>query len=257
MRDSRSRGARVLETPRRRVWLLRLALGTPLLGCVLDPDDRCGPYQTFSDDDEICVCEAGAAYTPTGCVPCAENEVVTSTGCGCAMGLARASASEACAPCAEHEVTSPNGCICEAGFSRAAAGEACAELESGGAGSACSSDAECLNPSYPHCQLRSTGTGYCTNEGCADNAACAPGFTCVASASPSACLLPPEGAGRPCTGPADCAGTEALFCDTFVSQSCLVMDCSLDPDSCFPGMECCNVGIGVPNICIPAGACTT
>lgn len=164
------------------------------------PRRRCGPYQTIWGDNELCVCEEGAAQTPTGCVPCGENEVVTPAGCACDMGFARASASEPCVPCGEHEVSSPNGCICEAGFSRAAPGEPCAELSSGGAGSACSSDAECLNPAYPHCQVRVTGTGYCTNEGCTDNAACAQGFTCVTSSSPSACLLPPEGAGRPCTG---------------------------------------------------------
>lgn len=257
MRDSRSRGGGVRAATRPHVWLLRLAFGVSLLGCVLDPDDRCGPHQAIWGGDERCVCEEGAAYTATGCVPCGENEVVTPTGCGCVEGFARAGVTEACAPCGEHEVTSANGCICEAGFSRAAPGEPCAELEGGGAGSPCTVDGECMNPSYPRCQLRSTGTGYCTNEGCTSNAECAQGFTCVTSSSPSVCRLPPEGAGRPCTGPADCAGTEALFCDTFVSLSCLVMDCSLDPDSCFPGMECCNVGNGLPTICIPEGACTT
>lgn len=258
MRDSCSRGAGVRDARRRRTWLLRLALSAPLLGCVLDPDDRCGPYQTIWGDNERCVCEDGAAYTPTGCVPCGENEVVTPNGCGCAMGFARASASEACAPCGEHEVTSASGCICEVGFGRAAPGEPCAELEGGGAGSPCGNDAECMNPTYPHCHVRSTGAGYCTNLGCTGNGECSPGFTCVSSSSsPSVCLLPPDGAGRPCVGPADCAGTEALFCDTFQSQSCLVMECSLDPDNCFPGMECCSVGVGLPTICIPAGACTT
>jgi hypothetical protein len=154
-------------------------------------------------------------------------------------------------------VTSPNGCICEAGFSRAGAGEPCAELENGGAGSPCSSNAECMNPAFPHCELRTSGGGYCTNEGCTGNSDCAPGFSCVTSGSVPVCRLPPEGAGRPCTSDADCAGTEALYCDLFVSHGCLVRDCSLDPDSCFPGMECCTVAPGVPNLCIPAGACTT
>jgi hypothetical protein len=69
--------------------------------------------------------------------------------------------------------------------------------------------------------------------------------------------LPPEGAGRPCTRAEDCAGSEALFCDTVMSQSCLVQDCNLDPDNCHPGMECCDVGFGLPPICIPNGACQT
>ena len=73
MRDVCSRDAVGRSTPRRRVWLLRAALSVPMLGCVLDPDDRCGPYQTIWGDNERCVCEEGAAYTPTGCVPCGEH----------------------------------------------------------------------------------------------------------------------------------------------------------------------------------------
>lgn len=243
---------------RRRPRLLRWVLATWLAsGCVLDPDDRCGPYQTLWGDDQRCICEDGAAYTPTGCVPCKENEVVTPAGCACLPGFGRANAAELCAPCGEHEVSSVTGCICEAGFSRAALGAPCTDLDLGGAGSACSSDAECMNVTFSRCQLRSNGTGYCTNQGCTTNADCAQGFSCIGSSSPSTCRLPPDGAGRPCATPQDCADSEALFCDTLVSQTCLVQDCSLESNDCFPGGECCDVGLGLPPLCIAAGACQT
>jgi hypothetical protein len=64
---------------------------------------------------------------------------------------------------------------------------------------------------------------------------------------------------KPCTSEADCAGTEATYCDIFVSRSCLVQGCSLDPDNCFEGWECCDLsafGIPMP-LCLPLGACTT
>jgi hypothetical protein len=226
-------------------------------GCLVDSDDLCGPNQVIWGDDEVCVCAEGTAYTPTGCVPCGENEQASPAGCVCAAGSARASATEPCVPCGEHETASPSGCVCEAGFSRTDPAAPCTELSAGGSGVACAVDAECVNPDYPHCQLRANGTGYCTNTGCTTDTECAEGFRCVTSSSPTICKLPPEGAGRPCMGDAECAGSEALYCDTFMSSSCLVRDCSLDPDDCFPGMECCDVGFGVPPICIPSGTCQT
>lgn len=48
----------------------------------------------------------------------------------------------------------------------------------------------------------------------------------------------PMGLGDPCTSPADCAGTEAEFCDTFVTMSCLVMGCELGGSDCEPGYGC-------------------
>ncbi|HTV24216.1 MAG TPA: hypothetical protein VMG12_36240 [Polyangiaceae bacterium] len=227
MRDSEPRRGEVRGARRRR-WL-RWALACLLApGCVLDTDDRCGPYEVVYGDDERCVCVNGAAYTPTGCVPCGDFEVAGVTGCVCADGYAR--------PTPE---------------------EPCSRQTQGDAGSACSVDAECTNPSYPHCERRASGAGYCTSQGCTTSEACAEGFDCITSASPSVCRLPPEGAGRACTAAADCAGSEALFCDTFQSHTCLVQDCSLDVDDCFPGLECCSVAPGVPNICIPSGACPT
>ena len=196
-------------------------------GCLLDPDDLCSSNEVIWGDDERCVCVEGAAYTATGCVLCGPNEVASAAGCVCADRFVR---------------TTPDA--------------ACTEQDPGDPGSPCSANAACVNPSYPHCELRPSGSGYCTNQGCTADASCAEGFRCITSASPPVCRLPPEGAGRPCASAADCAGSEALLCDTFMSQTCLVQDCNLDPNDCFPGTECCNVAPGVPNVCIPAGACS-
>jgi hypothetical protein len=68
----------------------------------------------------------------------------------------------------------------------------------------------------------------------------------------------PTGEDLPCTSAADCAGLQASFCDLFVSHTCLVSDCSVTPDSCSAGKECCDLSaFGLPTLCIAAGACTT
>lgn len=66
----------------------------------------------------------------------------------------------------------------------------------------------------------------------------------------------PTGEGQPCVSEADCTGLEASFCDIFVSQTCLVRGCSVSPDSCSAGKECCDLtAFGLPTLCIAAGAC--
>lgn len=48
----------------------------------------------------------------------------------------------------------------------------------------------------------------------------------------------PEGLGTPCTSNADCAGTEATFCDMLITGGCLVEGCALDGTDCAVGYEC-------------------
>lgn len=204
---------------RRALWS---ALAVVAAGCVLDTDDRCGPNQVAFEGDERCVCAPGSAYTPDGCVPCGSNEV-----------------------------ESPTGCICEVGFTRGDDG-ACAEV-SGGIGTLCTTDAECLNPTYPHCQA-SPGGSYCTAQNC--DAGCDGGFACNLAGSPSYCQRPSTGVGVPCTSDADCAGNDANYCELFVSRTCLVRDCSVAPESCFTGSECCSFpGTPIPNLCLAEGLC--
>lgn len=202
-------------------------LGFLATGCVLDSDDLCGPNQVIWGDDERCVCAEGTVYTAEGCVPCGENE---SPG--------------------------PTGCVCNEGLARPAPGAPC-EPPPAGIGDACTTAADCTNPDYPFCQPSDFGA-YCTKQSCATALDCGAGFDCDASATPSYCKRPPVGAGESCTGPDDCAGTEALFCDLVATNSCLVQGCTLEPDDCFSGTECCNMAsFNLPNICLPPGICQT
>ena len=66
----------------------------------------------------------------------------------------------------------------------------------------------------------------------------------------------PTGEGQPCVSDADCAGFDASFCELFVSHTCLVRGCSVAPDSCSSGRECCDLtAFGLPTLCLGAGLC--
>jgi hypothetical protein len=208
---------------RRALWAV---LGVLSPGCVLgDGAERCGPNQVLWETEMRCVCAEGAAYTADGCVLCGTNEVA-----------------------------STNGCVCDVGYGRPAPTAPCEAIPEG-VGTPCSTDAECLNPSYPHCQS-SPGGDYCTNQNCAADGDCDGGYLCNLAGEPPYCQRPPIGEGVPCAAPADCAGKDANFCEAFVSFTCMVQGCNLEPDSCFTGRECCDLsGFGLPPLCLPAGAC--
>jgi len=194
---------------------------------VYDPDDRCGPHQVVFEDKR-CVCEPGAALTPTGCVPCAV-----------------------------HEVPGTMGCECESGYSRPSAGAACEEVPAG-LGTACNlTTMPCTDAVYSHCAADASGSGYCTTAGCTSSADCTSGYACNTSGAASFCQRPPMGLSMSCTSDADCAGTEATYCDTFMSHSCLVQGCTVAPDNCFEGWDCCDLSaFGLPQpLCIPQGQC--
>jgi hypothetical protein len=200
-----------------------------LVACVYDPDQRCdGGQVLYESDFPRCICAPGSAATAEGCVPCADNEVAAATGCDCAEGFARPS----------------DGATCEA--VPMGQGVACDEAS-----------AACVDPDYNHCQIVSGTSGYCTNTGCTGASDCAGGYACDTTASPSFCRRPPLGAGQSCSADSDCAGTEASYCDTFVTHTCLVVGCSLAPDNCFAGTECCDLSaFGVPRpLCVAQGAC--
>jgi hypothetical protein len=72
----------------------------------------------------------------------------------------------------------------------------------------------------------------------------------------------PSGQDMPCSSEADCAGTDATFCETLQSNVCLVQGCAVGDSSCAPGRECCDLS-AIPlggfdtagGLCIPEGAC--
>lgn len=228
MRDRKDRGRQLWST----AWRLALGIVVPVLGalmaCTYDPNNRCDQNEQLYGDGIKCVCVKGAAMTATGCVMCGENQVPGDGGCACAPGYA---------PTAD--------------------GGSCVAVPAG-LGVACGGDGgSCADPTYNHCEGADAGAGYCTNTGCASSSDCANGYGCSTAESPSVCLRPPSGMGQSCMTNADCAGTQATYCDTFVSHQCLVQGCTVTPNDCFVGWQCCDLsGFGVPQpICVPMGAC--
>ncbi len=217
------------------VLLGSLAAGA-VVSCVYDGDEPCGEGQmVYEDGIERCICKEGWASTEGGCAECGENEVAGLLGCACADGYGRQDPDATCEPCGDHEFTAPSGiCECEAGYARATPADACEETtgdpENPAGGTPCTSDEECTD-----------------------------GARCDLDAATPTCLPRPVGLNESCASDADCAGFEATYCDTFVTQSCLVQGCTLSPDNCFPGTECCDLsiyGISQP-LCLAEGDCAT
>ena len=70
---------------------------------------------------------------------------------------------------------------------------------------------------------------------------CNKGEICDTSADPPECVkYVPSGMGEPCEGPEDCADYEADYCEMFVSFTCLIEACTVEPDSCPDGYICCD-----------------
>ncbi len=263
----RPKSPRGVPTARTRRWYQAvLVAGTvllPVVGCVYDSSKRCGEGQVLeTNGTETCVCASGYAATSTGCMLCGKDEQPGVAGCVCKAGYGRASAAAACVACGENEVTNATGaCECVSGFAKASPEAACAVV-SAGLGADCDSAATpCTDATYNYCHTVSATAGYCTKQGCASDADCTAGYACDLTSTPAYCRRPPVGFGKVCTSDADCAGTEATYCDLFVTKSCLVQGCTLTPDNCFTGTECCNLSAyGIPQplcVLLSAGGCTT
>lgn len=219
--------------------LPRISAGALLLGaiglcggCLYDSSDRCDTGQKFDSASGLCLCAGNTVAGDHGCVACAENEIAQNDNCACAEGYQRASASSPC-------VVVPKGL-----------------------GDACSSDQECADPIYSFCriELDSGTSGYCTSSGCASSDDCAVSYACNTTSDPSFCERPPSGDGQACQSDADCAGTDATYCENHSSFVCYVEGCSLTANDCFPGKECCDLtgpsfGIIKKQICVDAGSC--
>jgi hypothetical protein len=199
-------------------------------GCVYDPNHRCDENETMSPDGRQCICVPGAAMTAHGCTLCKANEVPGDGTCDCAPGYLRPTSGAAC------------------------------ELAPSALGLACDTQsAPCTDTTYATCHVTRGTAGYCTNTGCATSVDCAGGYACDTSALPVFCKRPPLGAGQACQSNADCAGTEATYCDSFVTHQCHVEGCALTPDNCFSGTVCCDLskfGMAQP-ICVQTGTCPT
>jgi hypothetical protein len=248
----------------RRWGRLSFSLSTIVLlivGCIYDPDKRCNEGQILeTEGTESCICAEGYLTTATGCKKCGENEIVGATACVCKDNYGRTNENASCEPCGKNEVTSATGtCECKSGFGKESPKAECKPLPAG-IGVACDATATpCTDATYNYCYTGSATTGYCTTQGCATNGDCENGYMCDLNSTPSYCRRAPLGAGKVCTTDADCAGTEATYCDKDFSKTCLVQGCTVTPDNCFTGTECCDLsqyGLSQP-LCIAAGFCTT
>lgn len=210
---------------------LALGLGIGIVSsaapsCVYEADDACGPHQVLDTVYLRCVCAEGFAFTPEGCVACAENELPGAQGCSCVEGFARPRPESPCEPVPA------------------------------GIGEPCGDASPCTDPTHAYCAQSLDGSGYCTKTGCSGSDDCEAGYACDSSVAPSFCRRPPVGQGQPCTSSEDCAGTEATYCDSFNSRSCLVEGCSLSANDCFAGWVCCDLSrFNVPQPICLQGAC--
>jgi len=201
--------------------------------CLYDSGNRCDAGQVFNAAAGICVCDA------------AQNRVTGEHGCTVCNAD-------------KHEVASNDACVCAPGFIRPNPSSDCTDVPPA-LGTACQADADCPDAMFDTCELTEDGSGYCTNKDCSEESPCFGGYACDSSATPAFCKRPPIGAGQHCTSDAECAGTEATFCEYFQTQVCYV-ECKLDGDDCFPGKECCDLttsslGLYKKQICVDAGTC--
>ena len=220
---------------RRRASALGLFLAfSSLIGvtsCLYDSGDRCDRGQRFDSAAGLCVCDE------------AQNLIAGDSGC---------------VACGEHEVASNDACSCAEGYTRPSAGAPCTDFPPA-LGTACASDKDCPDAIFDTCHVLSDGSGYCTNA-CPDRTVCLGGYACDTASAPSYCERPPSGQGKSCASDADCAGTEATWCETFNSHECFVQGCSLTKNDCFPGKECCDLskaslGLMTNPICVDDTTC--
>jgi hypothetical protein len=170
---------------------------------------------------------------------CGPHQVLQATGEEvCVCDEHSATTATGCVPCGTNEVVGTTGCQCAPGFGKSGPTEPCTlGVDAGSSNSQPDADSTAQQ-------------GACTTD-----EDCTGGAACDLKVSPSVCRTPPVGLGKTCAAASDCAGTEATYCDSFVTKSCQVEGCSLAPDNCFSGYICCDLSkYGVAKLICVAGA---
>ena len=198
--------------------------------CLYHSSDRCDPGQIYDDKAGLCECD---------------NSIGQVTG------------EHGCVTCGDHQVVKADACVCDDNYELV--GTAC-QLKPQALGIACTADKDCTDSKYDTCHIGTGSDGYCTNTGCKDDSGCDSGYACDISATPAYCARPPSGDGQACASNADCAGTDATFCENIMTKVCYVEGCSLTTNDCFIGKECCDLtgpsgGLYKKQICVKAGSC--
>jgi len=220
----------VLERMRRALRFSSVScLWLAVFGCQFESSRVCGDELVFNPMLNTCQCPSGKVLK-----------------------------GEHCEVCGVHELAIVDMCQCESGYVRAASGACEPPIE--GLADACDPNQAkaCGARKYDYCAPSSLGGGYCTQANCVASADCPSGYTCATWEFQPFCLRPPTGLGDKCANAAGCAGKEASFCESLMSKSCLVQNCSVAKADCIDGFECCDVtafAAGVPNLCVPTGRC--
>jgi hypothetical protein len=202
-----------------RLMLLSIAL-FGAIGCLYDPDRACGANMLFNPERQICVCNDTAIPVAGGCQPCAADEVVVGGACACPDGQTK---------------NQDNVCATVAGL-----------------GDPCAAETGCNDATYSVCAPSTAGSsaGTCT-KGCASDADCDGAYTCATWEAAPYCRKF-AGAGASCSAQADCAGGDAEFCETYMSHTCFVANCTLGVNDCPRDTQCCDFSpYGLPNLCSP------
>lgn len=204
-----------------------------LNACIVE-DNRCSAHQVRAADNTFYSCV------------CASGYVVSSEGYGCVA-------------CAEHEEAVAGKCECSVGYARASDTGRCEAQVGSALGSACSESEPCSGAN-PYCAESKDGA-FCTTRGCARNDDCPNGWRCLEADGEKYCGKPPSGFGMNCMSNADCEVTEAHYCETFQSHTCIVNGCAAHPADCPSQFVCCDLSTLIgQSLCVPSstlmnGAC--
>jgi len=86
---------------------------------------------------------------------------------------------------------------------------------------------------------------------CTSSRGCPEGELCDSHDS-ERCVAAPSGLGAPCSGAADCAGTEATFCESFSTRTCVVQGCAARAGICPGDLVCCDYAVIGTSLCVPS-----
>lgn len=207
--------ARSLPRALLRVSIVCLLPGLGATSCLPENTAQCGTEQGLVDG--ACVCPEGYLIRGEECVACGPNEVVQGKQCVCAPGYERDKKDR----CQLVAVPAP-----PPGTSSAP------PCDGGDCGA-------------PTADAADDATACVDTEDCPGNA------YCDLTVTPAACREPPTGQGTTCASDADCAGFEASYCETVVSRTCLVSNCSPSLNNCSDDFLCCDfASMGLPSLCV-------
>ncbi len=153
-------------------------------------------------------------------------------------------------------LTSLGGCACPEGSVLSDDKHGCTEVvpPPAGLGVLCSETTPCVDDIFDFCASAPAGD-YCTSDECITRDDCEAGYACNLIGEVAFCQRPPIGQGKSCTTHEDCVDGEAVYCESYLTDQCLVRECS--PGSCFDDWDCCDLNpFGVEEtLCVPKDEC--